>query len=141
MRASHRETRSATSHPLFGQPANLPPSQLPTGRDVARLILQIKHERSKSGGRFTDRSSTEYEAKDLIIRKWERSIVDQKGSMMKLLLITKKGVMKKIRTLYDTGIKWSKTPLKHEEKLKNDKYREYLESLDKLFDICSYRCP
>ena len=49
--------------------------------------------------------------------------------------------MKKIRTLYDTGIKWSKTPLKHEEKLKNDKYKEYLESLDKLFDICSCRCP
>ena len=49
--------------------------------------------------------------------------------------------MKKIRSPYDTGIKWSKTPLKHEEKLKNDNYRAYLESLDKLFAICSYRYP
>ncbi len=139
--ASLRETRSSTAHPLFGQPANLPPSQLPTGRDVARLMLQIKHDRTKSSGRFPDRSSMENEAADLIIRKWEQSIVDKKGSTTKLPLITKKGVMKKIKTMYDTGIKWSKTPLTNEEKLKNAKYMEYLESLDTLFDICSCKCP
>ena len=35
-----------------------------------------------------DRSSTENEAADLIIRKWEQSIVDRKGSTMKRPLIT-----------------------------------------------------
>ena len=40
---------------------------------------------------------------------------------------------KKIGILYDAGIKWIKTPLKHEEKYLK---MTSLESLDKLFDIC-----
>ena len=134
-------TRSSTAHALFGQPTYLPPSQLPTGGDICRLMLQIGQDQTRSSGQFPDKASLVQKATEILISKWEESIMDTKGGKVKIPIITKSGISKKIKTMYEAGIKWSKHPLAPEAKMKNEKYRAYIKSLDKLFDICSFKCP
>ena len=42
-------TRSDTEHSVFGQPAYLPTSIIPSGKDVFRYILLYQQERKSAG--------------------------------------------------------------------------------------------
>ena len=55
-------TRAKTEHPLFGHPADLPASQLPTIGDALKLILKYKSEDEDGNIRFENKNMAIKEA-------------------------------------------------------------------------------
>ena len=68
-------------------------------------------------------------ATEILINKWEEIIKDTTGGKVKILIITKSyesGISKKIKTIYEAGIKWCNCPQAPEAKLKKEQYKAKL---------------
>ena len=70
-------TRAKTEHPLFGHPADLPASQLPTVGDALRLILKYKSEDEDGNIRFANKNMAIKEAALDVSNMWVKAVADR----------------------------------------------------------------
>ena len=138
-------TRSAAESNMFkliGKPADLPLADLPTRRNVIQKMLELRLTDSRIVNHIPILELAWKVAK-LIKAKW----LEINHKMEKVMVETKE-VARKIFVL------WGKVDFvasggkkkKHKKKKKKreqgrEEAKEFIESLDKLFDICSCHCP
>ena len=122
-------TRAKTEHPLFGHPADLPASQLPTVGDALKLILKYKSEDDDGNIRFGNKNLAIKQAALDVSNLWMKAVSDR----TKVPLVSQKLVEDRLRKIYDKGLGI----------VKNKKQKEFpgfKEDMGKLFDICSCTC-
>ena len=70
-------TRAKTEHSLFGHPADLPASQLPTVGDALKLILKYKSEDEDGNIRFANKNMAIKEAALDVSNMWVKAVADR----------------------------------------------------------------
>ena len=125
-------TRKQTAHQLFGNPCDLPPTQLPTVGDVLRLIGKYKLEDVEvTNPKFANKNEAIKKAVNDVASLWEKAI----GDRSKAPILPDKTINNRIRRIYEKGLEITRSHPKEEivAKFKDD--------MGNLFDICSCSCP
>ena len=93
-------TRVKTEHLLFGQPSDLPSSQLPIVGDGLKLILQYKSEDEDGNIRFSDKNMAIKQAALDTSTMLIKAVADRN----KFPIVHQKQVEDKLRKICDKGI-------------------------------------
>ena len=126
MASSSILTRLSTQHSVFGQPAHLPPRQLPTKEDVFRCYLW--HRDNCSADELQSRRETLKLTATDVIGVWNKASIPT---------IEEKSVLNKLDRLVNAGNKLQKYPL---AKRQCASFQSDESSFKELFDICSCKC-
>ena len=93
-------TRKQTAHQLFGNPCDLPPTQLPTVGDVLRLIGKYKLEDVEvTNPKFANKNEALEKAVNDVASLWEKAI----GDRSKAPILPDKTINNRIRRIYEKG--------------------------------------